>query len=256
MAGGDCRVTSTRLSRPPTPFIDELEVFRGEQESAQQYFFGFLSLQLVPHANPDVLRRMNETPAFWIATRYALLMSAFVVIGRIFDQDQKSLHNIDRLLTSVSNEIASLSRAGLMQRRIADRMDASQAVAYVADKYDLTVDDVRGMRKEVAKWRAVYDAKYREIRHKVFAHKGASRADADALMAATNIDEVKELLGFLQSLYSSLWQLYINGRQPDLTPTTFAMPPTPDLGQNSMSVAELVYRESADLLYGMLDPER
>ena len=60
---------------PATPFVDELEVFRREEESAQQYFFGFLSLRLVPHANPDVLRKMNETPAFWITTRYAPLMS-------------------------------------------------------------------------------------------------------------------------------------------------------------------------------------
>jgi hypothetical protein len=29
---------------PATPFVDELEVFRREEESAQRYFFGFLSL--------------------------------------------------------------------------------------------------------------------------------------------------------------------------------------------------------------------
>jgi hypothetical protein len=237
----------------PTPFVDELEVFRTEEESAQQYFFGFLSLQRVPHANPDVLRKMNETPAFWITTRYAMLMSAFVVIGRIFDQDPKSLHNIDKLLTSVSNEIGSLSKAGLAQRRVAEGMNPKQAAAYVVDKYDLTPTDIREMRKAVAKWRKVYEARYREIRHKIFAHKGLSRADADALMANTKIDEVKELLGFLHSLYTSLWQLHINGREPDLAPAQFVMPPATGLHSNSLKVGERVYRESADLLYGMLE---
>jgi hypothetical protein len=238
---------------PATPFVDELEVFRREEESAQQYFFGFLSLQLVPHANPDVLRKMNETPAFWITTRYALLMSAFMVIGRIFDQDPKSLHNIDKLLTSVSNEIGSLSKAGLKQRRIAEGMNPKQAADYVVDKYDLTTTDVRDMRRALAKWRKVYEARYREIRHKIFAHKGLSHADADALMANTKIDEVKELLGFLHSLYISLWQLHINGRVPDLAPVRFFMPPATGLHSNSLKEGERVYRESADLLYGMLE---
>jgi hypothetical protein len=102
----------------PSNFEHELEMFRTEEESAQQYFFGFLSLQLIPYKNLDVLRQMNETSTFWTTTRYALLMSAFVVLGRIFDQDQKSLHNIDKLLTAASNEIGTLSKAGLAQRRI------------------------------------------------------------------------------------------------------------------------------------------
>jgi hypothetical protein len=229
-------------------FEHELNVFGTEEESAQQYFFGFLSLQLIPSKNPDVLRQMRETSTFWIATRYALLMSAFVVLGRIFDQDQKSLHNINKLLTSASNEIATLSKTGLLQRRIMQGMDPQQAAAYVADKYDLTVEDVRDMRKAVGKWRSVYEARYREIRHKIFAHKGLSRVDADKLMAKTNINEVKELLGFLHSLYMSLWQLHINGIAPDLTPATFDLPPVP----GGSKAGERMYRESADLLYGML----
>lgn len=231
-------------------FEHELEMFRTEEESAQQYFLGFLSLQLIPYKNPDVLREMNETPTFWITTRYALLMSAFVVLGRIFDQDQKSLHNIDKLLTAVSNEIGALSKAGLAQRRIAQGMDPQQASTYVADKYDLTVEDVRDMRKAVGKWRRVYEARYREIRHKIFAHKSLSRTDADRLMAQTNIDELKELLGFLHSLYMSLWQLHINGIPPDITPATFNLPPV--LGGSKPG--ERIYRESSDVLYGMLAP--
>jgi hypothetical protein len=231
-------------------FEHELEMFRSEEESAQQYFFGFLSLQLIPYRNPDVLRQMNETSTFWITTRYALLMSAFVVLGRIFDQDPKSLHNIDKLLTVVSNEIGTLGKTGLAQRRIGQGMDPQQAAAYVTDKYDLRVEDVRDMRKAVGKWRKVYEARYREIRHKIFAHKSLSRADADKLMAKTNIDEVKELLGFLHSLHMALWQLHTNGIAPDIAPATFDLPPLP-IGSKA---GERMYRESADLLYGMLDP--
>jgi hypothetical protein len=225
-------------------------MFRTEEESAQQYFFGFLSLQLVPFQNPDVLAKMNETSTFWITARYALLMSAFVVLGRIFDQDPKSLHNIDKLLGVVTRDIASLSAAGLEQRRIGQGMTPKDAAAYARGKYDLTMDDVRGMRKAVAQWRKVYEARYREIRHKIFAHKSIDRATADALMAKTNVDEVKELLGFLHALYQSLSQLHMNGIAPDIAPVKFDVPPSPGGGKPG----ERIFCESGNLLYGMLDP--
>jgi hypothetical protein len=232
-----------------TTFEIELEMFGTEENQAQQYFFGFLALQIVPFRNPDVLAKMRETSMFWIATRYSLLMSAFVVLGRTFDQDQKSLHNIDKLLGAVSNEIGSLNRVGLQQRKIAAGLSPADAANYVVGKYDLTSSDVREMRKAVSKWRRVYEAKYRDIRHKIFAHKSLSRSDAQDLMAKTDINEVKTLLGFLHSLYTSLDQLYLNGIAPDLTPATFALPP-----ERGTSIAgENIYRESANLLYGMLD---
>jgi hypothetical protein len=225
-----------------SPLEHELEMFRTEEEGAQQYFFGYLSLQLVPGKNPDVLAKMNETSTFWITTRYALLMSAFVVLGRIFDQDSKSLHNIDKPLGVVTRDIASLSAAALEQRRIAQGMTPKDAAA------DLTMDDVRGMRKAVGQWRKVYEARYREIRHKIFAHKSIDRAAADALMANTNVDEVKELLGFLHALYQSLSQLHMNGIAPDITPVKFDLPPSPGAGKPG----ERIFRESGDLLYGMI----
>jgi hypothetical protein len=225
-------------------------MFRTEEEAAQQYFFGFLSLQLVPSKNPDVLARMNETATFWITTRYALLMSAFVVLGRIFDQDPKSLHNIDRLLGVVTRDIASLSAAALERRRIAQGMTPKDAAAYARGTYDLTMDDVRGMRKAVGHWRKIYETRYREIRHKIFAHKSIARAAADALMANTNVDEVRELLGFLHALYQSLSQLHMNGITPNITPVKFDLPPSPGGGKPG----ERIFRESGDLLYGMLDP--
>jgi AbiU2 len=235
-------------------FVDELELFRTEEEVAQQYFFGYLSLQSVPGSNPAVLSRLNDTPMFWITTRHALLLAAFVALGRIFDQDARSIHNINKLMRSVSDNIALFTRAGLDQRKIADGLAATVAAEYVKGKYDLTTDDVRGMRKAVAHWRGIYEARYRDIRHGAFAHKGLSRADTDLLMAKTNIEEMKSMFGFLHSLHLSLWELYFNGRKPDLTPATFVMPPLARHAGASLKAGELVYRDSLDVLYGMLSP--
>lgn len=246
---------SQTVTTPPPPIEHEMEMFRGEEESAQQYFYGYLATQLVPFKNPDVLQKMQETAMFWRTTRYALLMSAFVVLGRIFDPGPKSLHTINTLMASVSGNIGLLSRAGLQQRRMVQGMTPADAAAYASTKYDLTVADVRAMKKEVAKWRGIYEKTYRDIRHKVFAHKGVTSAGADALMAKTNIDEVKEMLGFLHALYLSLYNLHANGTPPDLTPRVFAMPPVPNFGTHASTAAENMFREAGDVLYGMLDVE-
>jgi hypothetical protein len=236
-------------------FVDELELFRTEEETAQQYFFGYLSLQSVPGLNPAVLNRMNDTPMFWITTRHALLLAAFVALGRIFDQDSRSIHNINKLMREVADSISQFTRAGLLQRKIAERLDPAFAADYVKDKHDLTSDDIRGMRKAVAHWRAIYEARYREIRHGVFAHKGLNRADATLLMEQTNIEEMKEMFGFMHALHAALWELYFNGRKPDLTPTTFVLPPVAPYFDGSLKAGERVYRDSMNVLFGMLSPD-
>ena len=199
-------------ARKTAPFPEELDAFGRDQDGAQRYFFGYLSMHRIPSRNPDVLRAMNDNSTFWITTRNGLLASTFVALGRIFDQDAKSVYNIDKLLGSVTNEIASLSRVGLAQRRVADgSMSVADAAEYASDRHDLTHKDIRAMRKAVDKWRKVYFARYRNIRHKVFAHRGATSLQAEALMAQTNVNEMTELLGFLHALHQSLQQLHANG---------------------------------------------
>lgn len=233
------------------PFLDVLENFRMEEESVQQFFFGYLSLQLVPGSNPAVLSKLNETPSFWITARYSLLVAAFVALGRIFDQDRRSVHNIDKLLRAVHQNIGIFTQAGLLQRKTADGMDPVFAAEYVKEKHDLTPADVKEMSKAVAYWRSVYQARYRDVRHLVFAHRGIPRADVDALMALTKIDEMKEMLGFLDALHLSLRELHLNGRKPDLTPTVIVLPPL-SAYNGPRTAGERVYRESMDLQFGML----
>ena len=232
-------------------FIEELDNFRMEEEAAQQYFFGYLSLQMIPGSNPEVLAKLNDTPAFWITTRYALLQSAFVALGRIFDQDAKSIHNIDKLLRAVSDEVALFTPIALASRRVATGMSHTAASSYAAGKYTLTFDDIRAMRKAVDKWRKVYADRYRDVRHLVFAHRGIPRSQIDAIMGKTSVDEMKEILGFLHALFLSLDELHKNGRPPDLTPRKFVLPPSPASG-GPATAGERVYRESMDLQYGML----
>jgi hypothetical protein len=229
-------------------FVDELELFRTEEEVAQQYFFCYLSIRTLAAAEPEVLKTINATPLFWITTHHAMLLSAFVALGRIFDQDKKSVHNIDKLIKAVSDDLPAFTRPALAARKRAARISAEDAAAYVKSTYELTPADVRDIRRQIAHWRRVYEARYRDIRHGVFAHKGLDRAGADALMVKTNVEEMKSLFGFLHVLYETLWEAYFNGRKPDLTIREFVLPPAPLTPGSSMKPGERVFREGHAVL--------
>lgn len=229
-------------------FVDELELFRTEEEVAQQYFFCYLSIRTLAAAESEVLKTINATPLFWIRTHHAMLLSAFVALGRIFDQDKKSVHNIEKLIKAVSDDLPAFTRPALAIRKQAAGISAEDAAAYVRDTYELMPADVRDIRKQVAHWRRVYEARYRDIRHGVFAHKGLDRAGTDALMAKTNVEEMKSLFGFLHVLYETLWEAYFNGRKPDLTIREFVLPPAPLTPGGSMKPGERVFREGYAVL--------
>jgi hypothetical protein len=73
----------------------------------------------------------------------------------------------------------------------------------------------------------VYAPVYGEIRHHLAHNKGATE-DLDALLARTNIEEMKQMFGFLHALHEALLELHLNGRSPlPLPDVTFVLPPNP-----------------------------
>jgi hypothetical protein len=67
-----------------TEFETELEVFRKEEESAQQFFFAYLSVRMQAASNPDVLQLINTQSLVWVTAHHSMLVAAFVALGRIF----------------------------------------------------------------------------------------------------------------------------------------------------------------------------
>ena len=116
-----------------TEFEAELEVFRKEEESAQQFFFSYLPVRTLAASNPDVLRMMNTHPLFWVTTHYSMLVAAFVALGRIFDQDSK--HNIDRVIGIAAKDLSIFSLDALRARKEALQITKEEAAEYVPGAY-------------------------------------------------------------------------------------------------------------------------
>jgi hypothetical protein len=60
-------------------------------------------VRVLADSNDDVLKAMNTTPLFWLTTHHEMLLSAFIGLGRIFDQ--KSRHNIDHLMVVARDRV-------------------------------------------------------------------------------------------------------------------------------------------------------
>jgi hypothetical protein len=235
------------------PFEEELEVFRTEEEAAQQHFFAYLSVRALAASDQAVLANMNSTPLFWKTTHHAMILAAFVTLGRIFDQDAKSDHNIDKLMRVTNDNLHLLTKTALAARRVASgSMTQAQADAYAANAHEMTVHDVRDLKRQIAHWRRIYEDKYRDVRHFVFAHK-KTQATVEQVLARTNVEEVKGLFGFLAGLYQALDQLYLNGRPPVVQILKFDLPPNSKA--SSMSPGERIFAEGHEVLRMVTMPD-
>jgi hypothetical protein len=140
-----------------TDFEKELEIFRTEEEVAQQYFFAYLSVRSLAARNEHVLEAMNDTPLFWITTHHAMLLAAFIALGRIFDQNSE--HNIDILLSIAANDLSVFAKSAQMARLQAAGMSQQLAKQHASQRHELTATDVRGLRKHVNHWRLILPGK-------------------------------------------------------------------------------------------------
>ncbi|WP_247542882.1 MULTISPECIES: hypothetical protein [unclassified Bradyrhizobium] len=238
----------TYVSPPPGDINAEIEIFRKDEESAQQTFFAYLGVLDLIARRPEVHAAVNRNAMFWRTAHHAMLVSSLIGLGRIFDQD--SAHNLDRLLAMTARSLETLGLDALRRRKEAF-ITLEQAADYVKEKREITAADVRQLRKEVDAWRKIYAPVYGEIRHHLAHNKGAAEV-LDALLARTNIEEMKRMFGFLHALHEALRELHLNGRNPlPLSDVTFVLPPDPRPARR-YHPGEKAHREAQDVLLSML----
>jgi hypothetical protein len=68
------------------------------------------------------------------------------------------------------------------------------------------------LKREIARWRSIFEQQYKPLRSRFYAHRERA-ARAEELFEGTRIDQVEEMLAFLGSVYTALWQAFINGEE-------------------------------------------
>jgi hypothetical protein len=195
-------------------FSGELEIFRREANQAAQFLYAWLTLNALAGEHCKVLDRLNDAPLFWNTTIFSLQKSAIVALGRIFQKNTP--HNVARLLT-LAEDVNIFSKEALAQRKQGNSPTRPEWINhYVADKYEPTPADIRGLKKQVEVWRGVYEARYKPLRDKGYAHREyPTNTDAwQDLIARTEVDELERMCTFLVALHDAFEELYLNGRKP------------------------------------------
>ncbi len=235
---------------PDDQFENELEVFRTEAEGATLFFYAYLAVHAAAAAHKSVLQLLDQSALFWNTNLAALQTAAFIVLGRIFDQN--SPHNLDRLLRIAQDNPRIFSKVALGRRRQGNNPEPPPWLAeFLRDAYEPTPKDFRRIRAHVRKWRRIYESKYRDLRHKVFAHKVADHDQTAALFGKVNIRELQRMFAFLNSLYEALWQSFVNGRRLVLRPLRYSvkrMRALPSPGKGRSATQEHITHEVEEFL--------
>jgi len=234
------------VTDPALAFEQELEVLRTEAEGAAQFFYSYLAIHAAAGDHKKVHRLLNGSALLWNTILSGLQTSTFIVLGRILDQN--SAHNVDRVLKIAQNHPEIFSRSALGKRKQGNLATPPDWLsAYLSGAYVPKAADFRRLRAYVGKQRKIYNTNYRELRHKVFAHKELTDpAAVSALFAKTNIRELQQLIVFFSRLYNALWELFFNGRKPTLRARRYslrAMRDRPSPPEISRSVHERIAHE-------------
>ena len=190
-------------------FEVELEMFRTEVEQAKQFFYAELTINAEAGEDERILAFMNRTPLLWNTMQYALVKGTFVALGRIFDTDP-NVHGIARLMRLVHKHKDMFSRSALAKRK-------PEFPNLAATAHEPTIAHFRGLKRDVSRWRNIFEQQYKPLRSRLYAHRERAVA-VEELFQGTRIDQVEEMLAFLGSVHTTLWHAFVNGEELRLKP--------------------------------------
>lgn len=202
--------------RPVRDFEKQLNNLDLEVTVIASYVYAEMSIQHAASKSKDLLRALNRTPTFWRTCYASFQSSAYVALGRVFDL--KSPYNIEALIASMEHDMSMFSRSALAARKAsAGFADPIRLQQYVANAHVLDLSDIKRIRRAVARRRVVYDRAFMPVRHQYLAHRQAhGHASVQNLYNKGKVKEMWQLSCFLYQLQQSLWNLYNNGRKPEL----------------------------------------
>jgi len=204
-------------------FEVQLKNFNHEVSLVAQYLYAELTIQHSAFKSRKLLKKLNETPRFWTVCGAALQMSAFISLGRIFDEG--SPYNLIKLLKSMESNVDIFQRDALAKRKMQGQLLAPEWLdSYLDNAYYPTTDDFRNLRKIVKAYKAVYKKAIKPVRDKYYAHREfEDTSDVQALFASVTLHEILNLSVSLLELSEVLWQLLHNAKRPQIKQRRYAI---------------------------------
>jgi hypothetical protein len=202
--------------QPIRDFEKQLSNLGLEVSVIASYVYAEMAIQHAASKSKKLLRLLNRTPTFWLTCNASFQSSAYLALGRVFDL--KSPYNLEALIASMEHDMGIFSRGALSARKASSGFsDPSRLQKYVANAHVLDASDIRRIRRAVSRRRLIYDRAIRPVRHQYLAHRQAHGSESvRSLYNKGKVKEMWQLSSFLYQLQQGLWNLYNNGRRPEL----------------------------------------
>jgi hypothetical protein len=198
--------------------LDDLETaqeaFGKEVTNACWSFFVWKHINNIASNDDVVLKALNENALSWKVITHSLQCTFLITLGRLFDNDGRSL-TADTFLKLCMANIDQFGGEHLKARKLASMngSDPDWLNDYVRDAYQPTEEDLRSLRAQVLEQKNAYDEVYAPIRNKVMAHKDWDTIEqVNELFEKTNISQIQQMLGFLHQIEKIIWDLLYNGK--------------------------------------------
>lgn len=190
--------------------------FRNEVGTAIASFFLWKKIEEIA-TDKKKLARLNNTPLSWSIIRHSLSVTTLITMHRIFETDEECI-SADDLLKTYLLDISIFSTEQLRARKDPNNENPEWLEEYIDYAYEPTELDFHILRGELSKRRKIFNEIYRPIRSKLIAHKVKAFVDiSQELHAKGSMSEIEEILEFVNAIKEALFDLYMNGRKPDLT---------------------------------------
>ena len=181
-----------------------LAVFHAEEE-----------IHRLAREDERIRRCLDADAVFWNMQVASLQSTLFMILGRLFDSTKGTL-SVSKFLDETVEYLGYFSKDALATRKIAggpkpDWLDDRIAEAWIPDRAALA------KLKEALQPHEERAEVYRQIRHKHYAHRPLKDAHLIwDLFQQTNKRNSARRSGFLCDLKAAIWQLYYNGKKPNL----------------------------------------
>ena len=199
--------------------IEELlKEYRSEVYVATSCYFAWKSINNLGANDPKLFQALQRNALSWNLIVHSLQITFFSALGRLFDQDTRSL-TARTFVSKCEAELDQFGKSAFETRRLAGNhgVRPDYLDGYMAGVYEPVAADFQKLGIAIAPWEKLYKSNYQPIRHKLIAHKDiATIGGKESLFAKTNIGEIEEILKGLYQVAAVVEQLINNGKMSNL----------------------------------------
>ncbi|ANE57395.1 hypothetical protein [Methylomonas sp. DH-1] len=195
---------------------DHLNTLRNEAESSLRALYALRQFRtlLTDHKSVNAL---NKNIHFWKIFESALTTKLFIGLRRLYDSSGDTF-TVQSFIKDCIDHLDQFSSAALRKRKIEGSANAHEWIdGFMEDVHEPTAEDFKSLARLVKSSSKRMKGLYTDIASKVYAH--AIHTDAHEifkLSQGANFDEIESALTSIWHVYQQVWQMYENGRAPEM----------------------------------------